>query len=91
MSDTPTLPPTPGKFKPRPPRKPFFAGRSSGLKLIIVCALVLLMSIPAMFISYISYERSSRADDVTREVSQDYGGAATGHGATHRRAIRQTQ
>lgn len=51
------------------------AGNSSlGLKLIIVCALVMLMAIPAMFISYISYERSSRADDVINEVSQRYGG-----------------
>jgi len=49
-------------------------GRSHGLKLIAVCFLVLVMSIPAMFISYISFERSNRADDVTREVSQRYGG-----------------
>ena len=48
--------------------------RSLGLKLIIVCALVLLMAIPAMFISYIAFERSSRADEVTREVSARYGG-----------------
>ena len=51
------------------------AGNSSlGLKLIIVCGLVILMAIPAMFISYISYERSSRADDVINDVSQRYGG-----------------
>lgn len=48
---------------------------SHGLKLIIVCALVLLMAIPAMFISFISFERSGRADDVTREVSERYGGS----------------
>ena len=48
--------------------------RSLGLKLIIVCALVVLMGIPAMFISYVSYERSGRATDVTREVSKRYGG-----------------
>ena len=48
--------------------------RSLGLKLIIVCALVLLMAIPAMFISYIAFERSDRADEVTREVSARYGG-----------------
>lgn len=48
--------------------------RSLGLKLIIVCALVLLMAIPAMFISYIAFERSDRADEVTREVSERYGG-----------------
>jgi len=56
---------------------PQFRGPSQGslgLKLIIVCALVMLMAIPAMFISYISYERSSRADDVINEVSQRYGG-----------------
>lgn len=51
------------------------AGNGSlGLKLIIVCALVILMAIPAMFISYISYERSGRADEVINEVSQRYGG-----------------
>lgn len=56
---------------------PQFLGGGSGslgIKLIIVCALVMLMAIPAMFMSYISYERSSRADEVTLEVSQDYGG-----------------
>lgn len=47
---------------------------SLGFKLIIVCALVVLMAIPAMFISYISYERSGRAKDVTAEVSERYGG-----------------
>ena len=46
-----------------------------GLKLVIVCALVILMAVPAMFISYVSFERSSRADEVTREVAQRYGGA----------------
>ena len=47
---------------------------SLGLKLIIVCTLVLIMGIPAMFMSYISYERSNRASEVTREVSERYGG-----------------
>jgi len=49
-------------------------GGSLGLKLIIVCALVMLMSIPAMFISYVNFERGQRADEVTREVSARYGG-----------------
>ena len=57
-----------------PPQLKAAANGSLGLKLIIVCALVMLMAIPAMFISYISYERSSRADDVINEVSQRYGG-----------------
>ena len=48
---------------------------SYGLKLVMVCALVILMAIPAMFISYVSFERSSRADDVTQEVAQRYGGS----------------
>ncbi len=49
-------------------------GRSLGLKLLLVCALVLLMGIPALFISFISYERAGRADQVTRDVSARYGG-----------------
>ena len=53
---------------------PLLPNRSLGLKLIVVCALVLLMAIPAMFISYIAFERSGRADEVTREVSERYGG-----------------
>jgi len=50
-------------------------GRSLGLKLILVCALVVLMGIPALFISAISYERSNRATEVAHEVGQKYGGA----------------
>ncbi|MCF6275096.1 MAG: cell envelope integrity protein CreD [Robiginitomaculum sp.] len=52
-------------------------GHSVGLKLLLVCFLVLLMGIPALFIAAISYERAGRSDDVTREVSQRYGGAQT--------------
>ena len=51
--------------------------RSAGLKLILICALVLLMAIPAMFIGAISYERSSAATDVTRQVNERYGGQQT--------------
>ncbi len=51
--------------------------RSAGLKLILICALVLLMAIPAMFIGAISYERSSVAKDVTMQVSERYGGQQT--------------
>jgi inner membrane protein len=54
-----------------------FLHRSRGLKLIVVCFLVLLMAIPAMFISYIAFDRSNRADDVVREVSNTYGGPQT--------------
>ena len=51
--------------------------RSAGVKLILICALVLLMAIPAMFIGAVSYERSSAATDVTRQVSARYGGQQT--------------
>lgn len=51
--------------------------RSAGLKLILICGLVLLMAIPAMFIGAISYERSTVANEVTRQVSQRYGGQQT--------------
>lgn len=56
-------------------KPPGGASRSLGLKLIVILALIVLMAIPVMFISLISFERSSRADDVLREVSQTYGGA----------------
>ena len=51
--------------------------RSAGLKLILICALVLLMAIPAMFIGAISYERSSAEKQVTQDVSRRYGGQQT--------------
>lgn len=57
-----------------PPRFGGSKEGSLGLKLIIVCGLVMLMAIPAMFMSYVSYERSNRAEEVTQDVSQDYGG-----------------
>lgn len=49
--------------------------QSYSLKLVILCGLVLMMAIPAMFISYLVYERSNRADDAVSEVSDRYGGA----------------
>lgn len=51
------------------------SSRSLGLKFIVILALIVLMAIPVMFISFISFDRSSRADEVSREVSQTYGGA----------------
>ena len=64
---------------PNPIRSTSLPGlrRSAGLKLILICGLVLLMAIPAMFIGAISYERSTAADEVTRKVSQRYGGQQT--------------
>ena len=54
--------------------RPKTTSRSLGLKLIVILILIVLMAIPVMFISFISFDRSSRADEVTREVSQSYGG-----------------
>ncbi|MGB6229296.1 MAG: cell envelope integrity protein CreD [Litorimonas sp.] len=60
---------------PRPERAlPGLQTRSLGLKLIVILFLIVLMAVPVMFISIISFERSNRADEVTREVSQTYGG-----------------
>lgn len=59
---------------PNPSSPPSSGSRSLGLKLIVILALIVLMAVPVMFISFISFERSSRADEVTREVSQTYGG-----------------
>ncbi len=51
--------------------------RSLGLKMILILVLTLIMAIPVAFIGAVSFERSSRAGEVTREVSQTYGGAQT--------------
>ncbi len=65
-----------------PPSSAFHQGRralqnrmrqSLGVKFFLVCILVLLMAIPAMFISVVSFERSKRSDNVAREVASRYG------------------
>ncbi|VAV86738.1 Inner membrane protein CreD-like protein [hydrothermal vent metagenome] len=48
---------------------------SPGLKLLLVCALALVMTIPALFVFVISYDRSSRADNTKRQIAQAAGGA----------------
>ncbi|MAP95833.1 MAG: cell envelope integrity protein CreD [Ponticaulis sp.] len=54
--------------------------RSFGLKLLLVCALALLMAIPALFVYTVVYDRSSRAETATRAVSERYGGQQTAIG-----------
>ena len=49
--------------------------RSAGLKLILVCALALLMAIPALFVYGVVYERSTREQAAVADVSQRFGGA----------------
>lgn len=56
--------------------------RSMGLKLIVVCGLALVMSIPGLFVSSLVDERTRRADDVIREISAHVGGPQTFLGPT---------
>src|SRR5579872_5056392 len=48
--------------------------RSMGLKLIVVGGLALVMTIPALYVSALVEERTSRAREVTREISDHVGG-----------------
>ncbi|WP_312595226.1 cell envelope integrity protein CreD [Brevundimonas sp.] len=51
--------------------------RSLGLKLLLVCALALLMSIPALFVFGLLMDRSHRAERVATEVGDLMGGQQT--------------
>lgn len=48
-----------------------------GMKLLLVCALALLMSIPAFFVFMLLNDRTHRAEQVTAEISQLVGGEQT--------------
>jgi inner membrane protein len=54
-----------------------FGGRSLGLKLILIGALVALLGIPLLFVNILAWERSNRADEAAREVGQAQGGPQT--------------
>src|SRR6185369_16676269 len=56
--------------------------RSIGLKLIVVCGLALLMTIPALFVGGLIEERTSRQSSVIREIAQYVGGQQTFLGPT---------
>lgn len=56
--------------------------RSMGVKLIVVCGLAVLMTIPAMLVFALVHERSQRAQDVIKEISTDVGGQQTFLGPT---------
>lgn len=51
--------------------------RSMGLKLLLVCVLALLMTIPALFVNSIVEDRTKRAEDVMQEISGRAGGQQT--------------
>ncbi len=74
MSDpisAPLRPPPPGFQLPQ---------RSVGLKLLVVCALALLMAIPSLFVLGMVRERSMGAQSAISEVSQAVGGNQTALG-----------
>jgi inner membrane protein len=56
--------------------------RSMGMKLIVVCTLALIMTIPALFVSGVLSDRTTRAADVTKEISNYVGGQQTFLGPT---------
>ena len=56
--------------------------RSMGLKLIIVCALALVMTIPALFVDSLVDDRTKRAAEVIAEISGHVGGQQTFLGPT---------
>jgi inner membrane protein len=56
--------------------------RSMGVKLIVVCTLALVMTIPVIFVQGLVDERTSRAADVIREISGHVGGEQTFLGPT---------
>src|SRR5260370_7036061 len=56
--------------------------RSMGVKLIVVCGLALLMTIPAFFVGALVEDRTQRAADVIREISSHGGGQQTFLGPT---------
>lgn len=51
--------------------------RSLGLKLLLVCALAALMSIPAIFVGIVLWDRMNQSDKATNEISQTVGGQQT--------------
>lgn len=56
--------------------------RSLGLKLIIVCALALLMTVSSFFVGGLVTERTQRAAEVLKEISSHVGGPQTFLGPT---------
>ena len=56
--------------------------RSMGMKLIVVCGLALLMTIPAFFVGGLVEDRTKRAADVVKEISGHVGGQQTFLGPT---------
>lgn len=58
-------------------RLPGLPKRSVGLKLLLVCGLALVMTIPALFVFALLMERTQRAEQVTSEIGGLVGGPQT--------------
>jgi inner membrane protein len=56
--------------------------RSMGVKLIVVCGLALMMTIPALFVEGLVEDRTSRAADVVKDISAHVGGQKSFLGPT---------
>lgn len=56
--------------------------RSMGMKLIVVCGLAVVMTIPALFVGGLVEDRTNRASDVIKEISGHVGGPQTFLGPT---------
>lgn len=59
-----------------------FKSRSMGLKLVVVCALALVMTFPAFFVGGLIDDRTQRAADVVKEISGHVGDQQTFLGPT---------
>ena len=58
------------------------SSRSMGLKLMVVCGLALMMTVPSFFVTELVAERTSRATDVLEQISSYSGGQQTFLGPT---------
>ena len=56
--------------------------RSMGVKLIVVCALALLVTIPALYVGGLVEDRTQRGAEVVKEISRHVGGQQTFLGPT---------
>ena len=61
---------------------PCLSSRSMGLKLIVVCGLALLMTIPAFLVQGLIDDRTAREDAVVKDISSHVGGQQTFLGPT---------
>lgn len=78
MTEAPAPSATPPPFvAPPPSAPPRSPARSLGLKLLLVCALALLMTIPALFVFALVGDRTGRAQEVSREIGALVGGPQT--------------